>query len=54
MVKLYVIGGKLPLFTQEASFMEYIYLSIYRWEIHFPGEIRLMPGIFILSQFIDR
>lgn len=28
MVKLYVIGGKLPLFTQEASFMEYIYLSI--------------------------
>lgn len=26
MAKLYVIGGKLPLFTQEASFMESIYL----------------------------
>lgn len=28
MVKLYVIGGKLPLFTQEASFMEYIYIYL--------------------------
>lgn len=46
MAKLYVIGGKLPLFTQEASFMESIC-----WEngsfVHFPGEIRLTRDFYL-------
>lgn len=47
-IKLHVIGGKLPLFTQEASFMESIAERMeYRSSI--PGEIRLMRDFYVCS-----